>query len=734
MARDISELGADVYDDSPKPKHKLSPKARNYIIGLSLTTAAIVGAVIGIVVLCNTALMDYSNVRNIKYYFTPANLLEPGQEKTAVLYKLDGEIKYPASFRIPSHVKGYKVVGVAEGAFSGHEEIEKVIMPNTIQFVQDKAFYKCTNLSTFVWSKNLEEVGEHVFDDTKFFNEITKDTTTTYSLPSGLLIYIGEDVFQKQTALISDEIDENEINYIKTTYGAEEVFKFSELKFSKLSAGIFKKNKKLVYLDLPKDFHTVQNYTFEECVNLQGLDATHSTLKTIGKNAFNGCTNLKYIELPEGLTSVGDYAFAKTGLTDSIPDLSKSKFIGKNVFANCKSLTKVIYSGTYVPDYAFNGCSKLSDFYWGDEENSNVGNVKSFGIGCFAKTKIKKFIVPENVSVIPDEMFTQNTALEKVSLWENRAQETTEVEITDEEGNISHQTVIKGITSIKANAFSGCSALKTINLYEFKDDGTFDYTGREGEFRFPKTLVKTDAYATIAGRDNSVFKATSVEELVIPQNLKTIGSYAFSGAKKLTKVSYDDFENTKLETISNNAFEKCESLTAIKLPKTLSTLGSSSFKECSKLESIDFKDTKVKAVNGETFLGCTKLTHIDLPETVSTIKKKAFSKTYSLDYVVVPKAITELDEDAFISCRREGEGKMAVYLNMTYLEAKGDGEMIIGKVNFKYSNLKGETSGFVDKTCQVYFLKGATDKENVPSTVDDAPKYWNGDINNPQEI
>ena len=43
MARDISELGADVFDDTPKPKNKISPKKRNYIIGLSITGVLLVG-------------------------------------------------------------------------------------------------------------------------------------------------------------------------------------------------------------------------------------------------------------------------------------------------------------------------------------------------------------------------------------------------------------------------------------------------------------------------------------------------------------------------------------------------------------------------------------------------------------------------------------------------------------------------------------------------------------------
>ena len=55
MARDISELGADVFDDSPKKYKKISPKQRNYIIGLSISGFLLIGVTVATVVLCNTS-------------------------------------------------------------------------------------------------------------------------------------------------------------------------------------------------------------------------------------------------------------------------------------------------------------------------------------------------------------------------------------------------------------------------------------------------------------------------------------------------------------------------------------------------------------------------------------------------------------------------------------------------------------------------------------------------------
>ena len=105
MARDISELGGDVFDDTPKPKNKISPKKRNYIIGLSISGFLLIGVAAATVVLCNTALSDYSNVENVMYYFTPKQLVAEGEQPTAVLYRLPSDKKFPSTFRIPTRKK-----------------------------------------------------------------------------------------------------------------------------------------------------------------------------------------------------------------------------------------------------------------------------------------------------------------------------------------------------------------------------------------------------------------------------------------------------------------------------------------------------------------------------------------------------------------------------------------------------------------------------------------------------
>ena len=84
--------------------------------------------------------------------------------------------------------------------------------------------------------------------------------------------------------------------------------------------------------------------------------------------AFDGCTGLTSIEIPDSVTSIGRYAFYNcTGLTSiTIPEGVTS--IGDDAFYNCKSLTSIEIpdSVTSIGDYAFRGCTGLTSIVFED--------------------------------------------------------------------------------------------------------------------------------------------------------------------------------------------------------------------------------------------------------------------------------------------------------------------------------------------------------------------------------
>lgn len=123
------------------------------------------------------------------------------------------------------------------------------------------------------------------------------------------------------------------------------------------------------------------------------------SLKAILEKSFQGCKNLKHIDLPEGLEYLGKYCFSGTGLESlRIPD--SVKVIPAGCFSDSKFLnTIVLGNNTRELGYsAFRGCTNLNQL-------SLPETVKTISAECFSDTAMKALIFPANVSEISYEIF-----------------------------------------------------------------------------------------------------------------------------------------------------------------------------------------------------------------------------------------------------------------------------------------------------------------------------------------
>lgn len=160
-----------------------------------------------------------------------------------------------------------------------------------------------------------------------------------------------------------------------------------------------------------------------------------SGLKTIGKDAFYGCTNLKQIELPDSVTSIGNYAFY-----------------------NCTSLTSARLSSglTVIPEYAFSGDTAL-------QAVTNINNVTSiYRYAFYNCTHLRSFVFPAGLTAIANYAFCSCEALPDIVLPDS---------LTDM-GNNAFQycygakkiIVSGGLYGIPNNAFYSCRAATDIYI------------------------------------------------------------------------------------------------------------------------------------------------------------------------------------------------------------------------------------------------------------------------------
>ena len=149
---------------------------------------------------------------------------------------------------------------------------------------------------------------------------------------------------------------------------------------------------------------------FQSCTSLTSVTIPDS-VTSIGQGAFNGCSNLTSIVIPDSVTSIGNWAFYYcTRLTSvTIPDSVTS--IGVGVFAYCGSLTSIdIPSGvTSIGGDAFRNCTSLTSI--------NIpSGVTSIGGDAFAYcVSLTSCTIGNGVTSIGNQAFSYCTRLTSIA-------------------------------------------------------------------------------------------------------------------------------------------------------------------------------------------------------------------------------------------------------------------------------------------------------------------------------
>ncbi len=187
------------------------------------------------------------------------------------------------------------------------------------------------------------------------------------------------------------------------------------------------------------------------------------------------------------------------------------------------------------------------------------------------------------------------------------------------------------------------------DMYNYYD-GSFApwYEFREDIIRvsLPEELTTIGSFAFIGCKN--------LKQISIPYKVKVIGDYAFASCEKLTSVNLSNQLKTigksafynclsinaiplpyGLEEIGDKAFYRCKSLTAVVIPGNVAVLGSSVFAYCTNLVRAEI-NAPLAALPAWTFFGCNMLTELSLKETVAEIENNAFEDCDSLTNIYYP--------------------------------------------------------------------------------------------------
>ena len=359
---------------------------------------------------------------------------------------------------------------------------------------------------------------------------------------------------------------------------------------------------------IPSSVTTVGYEALGGCVKLKtagpldsGCSIEFNWLLWIPANAFSGCTGLRYVIIPNGMTEICDSAFVRclslhtVVLPRGIQKIDDSAFHDSNDSLNTVFIPDTV---TYIGPQAFG--SGLKDvYYYGDNTSHIPGEIPPTW---------------EDIEIDSD-----NAAL--------NAAEVHRVDLAD---------YGKGLCSTANDNYLDRVSSADWALF---GDGTLLISGK-GEM---------EAYS-----DTSPAPwGTEIENVVFDGGVTKIGSSAFKNCRKLTEITIP----VGMLEIGSRAFSGCSGLTGVSIPYTVWIMGEEVFAGCDKLKTMgafncDITCTWSSFIPTQAFSGCTGLTSADIRDGVTEIGHEAYNGCSNLTYVELPASLDYIGCDAFAGCTK----------------------------------------------------------------------------------
>ncbi|CAJ1940910.1 unnamed protein product [Cylindrotheca closterium] len=449
----------------------------------------------------------------------------------------------------------------------------------------------------------------------------------------------------------NDDEEEEIVEYVEFVYDSEDKEITDEIRRTVTKLIVRGPNVKTIGKEAFEECENLREIDFTEegafveCDKLREIDFTEATaLETIGDLAFCLCPSLLAFKCPSNIKTIGQQAFDECAKLEEIDftEASALETIGDSAFRSCRSLLafKCLSNVKTIGEQAFAKCENLKEI-----DFTKATALETIGNSAFWKCpSLLAFKCPSNVKTIGMAAFMNCENLEEIDFTKATALET----IGD--------SAFRKCPSLLA--FKCPSNVKTIGWMAFAE------CAKLNEIDF----TKATALETI--REAAFYKCPSLLAFKCPSNVKTIGDEALMNCENLEEIDFT--KATALETIGNQAFYECRSLLAFKCPSNVKTIRDEAFRGCEKLKEIDFTEaTALEMIRKLAFMFCENLKEIDFTEATAleTIGKQAFDECASLLAFKCPSNVKTIGEQAFAKCENLEE---IDFTKATALETIGD--------------------------------------------------------------
>ncbi len=646
---------------------------------------------------------------------------------------------------------GNSVTAIGERAFSGYTGLTSIDIPNSVTSIGESAFASCTGLTSIDIPNSVTSIGESAFFNCTGLtsidipNSVTSIENYAFCYCSGLtsvlipnsVTSIGKSAFKYCSGLTSIDIPNS-------------VTSIGESAFANCNG--------LTSIDIPNSVTSIGVSTFADCSGLTSVGIPNS-VTSIGKSAFANCSGLTSIDIPNSVTSIGESAFANcTGLTSVLIPNSVTS-IGDKAFYGCSSLKKSAYPSSIRHNPFSTGIAVgyptdgiIEDGYIWNEDKTGLyfvplsvegeytlpESVASIGkdafTGCGLTTvNVNSTVVPmmdsqafaglyDNCLLnVPDNLFADYMTTSNWHLFENINGGS-----SLDNGNFKYRTNPGDATAIlvgPAKSMTEATILAKVSLdnkmYAVKAIGIGAFEGQN--------LTKVTFRDGIEIIADKAFYQNNIQELVLPEAVKSIGDYAFAENTNLASATI----GSGVETIGNYAFRK-DALAEITIPASVKTIGDYAFAENTNLASATI-GSGVESIGNYAFYK-DALAEITIPVSVKTIGDYAFAENSKLASATIGSSVEAIGDYAFykdalaevvIPASVKTIGDYAFFWNELVSATIGSGVETIGSYAFaNNSKLASATIGSAVETIgNSAFKSSALAEVVIPASVKTIGNY-----------
>ena len=435
---------------------------------------------------------------------------------------------------IPSKLSDKTVTRIGNGAFK-NSGITGVTIPDSVTSIGDEAFMSCKKLTSVTIPSSVTSIGENAF--------CWCESLTSVTIPNGVK-KISEMLFYGCESLTSVTIPDGVTSIGRFAFDGCESLASITIPDSVTSIGswAFTDCKSFTSIDIPESVESIGDAVFSGCVKLSYINVDRNNdvyssyngilysnagktlircpqgkkgsvtipdgVTALGEGAFAFCEGLTSITVPDSVTSIGDAAFSTCKGLTSIKIPNGVTNIGNSVFTTCESLTSITIpdSVTSIGRFAFNECKNLASITIPD-------SVTSIGESAFEYcSSLTSITIPNSVTSIGTYAFFDCFRLTSI-------------------------TIPNSVTSISDYAFFGCTSLTSITI--------------------PNSVTSIG--------DCAFYKCTSLTSITIPKSVTSMGDDAFWGCNNLTIKCYPDSEAEKYAKANDIKYVLLDSIADAKI-------------------------------------------------------------------------------------------------------------------------------------------------------------------------